>query len=241
MYDIAVHRDGMRTTNPTNQRKFGESHVKTRNTAVATVAALAVAFTGVAAHGATATSGSPTAASAHSAAPNVGSVEDGRTLFAGVYFAQGSVAEELSKSPEFRQVTKLSGENSTAEKHKATSAVMNVIQEKQPDFFQTFSEKLRSGNPRQVQSGIADGNSALRALAKERADAPDPGTASGTCVILAIDVLVVLNAGAAVNLSVAVAVQAWKYINTTSVAPEGEDNSLASEQRIAKLTQALAA
>ncbi|MYR46122.1 hypothetical protein [Streptomyces sp. SID5910] len=215
--------------------------MKTRNTAVAAVAALAVAFTGVAAHGAVATSGSTATAAAHSAAPKVGSAEDGRALFAGVYFSQGSVAEELSKSPDFRQVTKLSRENSTAEKHKATAAVMSAIEEKQPDFFRAFSEKLRSGDPRKVQSGIADGNTALRALAKDSADAPDPGTASGTCVILAIDVLVVVNAGAAVNLSVAVAIQAWKYVTNASVAPKGEDNSLASEQRIAKLTQILAA
>ncbi|MBH1933015.1 sporulation delaying protein family toxin [Streptomyces sp. AV19] len=211
--------------------------MKTKRAAVAVVAALAVSLTGVAAQGAVASSASHQSAAAV-AGPAVGTAKDGRDLFAGVIFSQGKVAEQVGKSSYFKLVSELHEKNSTKKNEKAVAQIMDQVEKKNPGFFKKFSAKLRSGDPRKVQSGINDAGRVLGTMSKKDvADIPN----GGECAILAVSVLVVLNAGAAINLSVAVGVQAWKYVNVTSFAPDDKQDSLKAERRIAKLTEILAA
>ena len=78
------------------------------------------------------------------------SAQDGRALFEGLAFAQGSVAKELADSGKFMDVAALRKENSTAEQRQAASALLDKIQQERPEFFSSFSQQLRSGDPRKV-------------------------------------------------------------------------------------------
>ncbi len=173
---------------------------------------------------------------------------DGRALFEGLAFAQGSVAKDLADSGKFVDVAALRKKNSTAEQRQATSALLDKIQKERPQFFHTFSQKLRSGDPRKVESGVAEAGDILKSLAAAaEPKARDTGTGTGRCatVVLAVNVLVAVNLGGAVNVSVAVNIQAaGNVVNAlnfwSSSAKDGE-SSLTRDEQIAELTQVLAA
>ncbi|MGW2781651.1 sporulation delaying protein family toxin [Streptomyces populi] len=172
---------------------------------------------------------------------------DGRALFEGLAFAQGSVAEELADSGKFVDVAALRKKNSTPEQRRAAAGVLNKIQKEQPEFFGSFSAKLRSGDPRQVESGLAGAGKILKSLASAKsAKAADTGTGTGRCatVVLAVNVLVAVNLGGAVNVSVAVNIQAaGNVVNALNFwsAPAQGGGSLTRDEQIAELTQVLAA
>ncbi|WP_179851099.1 sporulation delaying protein family toxin [Streptomyces sp. TLI_55] len=173
--------------------------------------------------------------------------QDGRALFAGLAFAQGAVAKDLADSGKFVDVAALRKENSTTAQRRAASALLDKIQKERPGFFSSFSQKLRSGDPRKVESGVAEAGSILKSLAAAaEPKAVDTGTGTGKCaaVVLAVNVLVAVNLGGAVNVSVAVNIQAAGNIvnalNFWSSSAKSE-NSLTRDEQIAELTQVLAA
>ncbi|WP_159106625.1 hypothetical protein [Streptomyces rishiriensis] len=172
--------------------------------------------------------------------------KDGRLLFEGLAFAQGPVAEKLARSGKFVDVATLRKENSTAEQMKAVTAVLDRIQKEHSDFFSSFSAKLRSGDPRQVESGVDQAAGILKSLATTKSRTGDTGTGIGRCanVVVAVNVLVAVNLGGAVNVSVAVNFQAAKWVVTTShfwSATEKGQSSLSRDEEMAQLTQVLAA
>ncbi|MFI5825306.1 hypothetical protein ACIA8I_40585 [Streptomyces rishiriensis] len=174
--------------------------------------------------------------------------KDGRLLFEGLAFAQGPVAEKLAQSGKFVDVATLRKENSTAEQRKAVTAVLDRTQKEHPDFFSSFSAKLRSGDPRQVESGVDQAASILKSPSTTNSRTGDTGTGIGIgrCanVVVAVNVLVAVNLGGAVNVSVAVNFQAAKWVVTTShfwSATEKGQSSLSRDEEIAQLTQVLAA
>ncbi|MDH6229327.1 MULTISPECIES: sporulation delaying protein family toxin [Streptomyces] len=219
------------------------------NIAVAAVAALGLGAT--VAQQAVATPKVAYASTALAATPEAKAkaTQDGRALFEGLAFAQGPVAEELADSGAFVDVAALREKNSTADQRRAVAGVLNKIQKERPQFFASFGSKLRSGDPRQVESGIAEAGNVLKALVSSTSSkekAVDPGTGTGQCatVVLAVNVLVAVNLGGAVNVSVAVNLQAAgnvvNALNFWSAAPQGE-STLTRDEQIAELTQVLAA
>ncbi|RXS83685.1 sporulation delaying protein family toxin [Streptomyces sp. TM32] len=217
-----------------------------RRTSVAIAAVTALAVSGVAVQGAMATPPAPRTHSAEALA-GVGTVKDGRALFEGLAFAQGTVAEELGKSGKFVDIAALRTKNSTPEQRKAATALLNAIQKQHPKFFSSFSAKLRSGDPRKVESATTEAGRILKSLAtKSSAAVADAGTGSGMCatVVLAINVLVAVNLGGVANVSVALNVQAWRAaVNTVDFwsSPPSGSSSLSRDQEIALLTKTLAA
>ncbi|MFJ2816166.1 sporulation delaying protein family toxin [Streptomyces sp. NPDC087294] len=172
--------------------------------------------------------------------------QDGRALFEGLAFAQGSVAKDLADSGKFVDIATLREENSTAEQRQAASALLDEIQKERPEFFSSFSQELRSGDPRKVESGVAEAGDILKALVAEaEPKAAGTGTGTGRCaaVVLAVNVLVAVNLGGALNVSVAVNIQAAgnvvNALNFWSSSAQGE-NPLTREEQIAELTQVLA-
>ena len=138
-------------------------------------------------------------------------------------------------------------ENSTAEQRQAASALLDKIQQERPEFFSSFSQQLRSGDPRKVESGVTEAGNILKSMsAQAEPKAADAGTGSGRCatVVLAVNVLVAVNLGGAVNVSVAVNIQAAgnviNALNFWSSSATGE-SSLTRDEQIAELTQVLAA
>lgn len=217
-----------------------------RRTSVAIAAVTALAVSGVAVQGAMAT---PTAPRTHSAEAlaGVGTAKDGRALFEGLAFAQGRVAEELGKSGKFVDIATLRTKNSTPEQRKAAASLLDTIQKQYPQFFSSFSTKLRSGDPRKVESAATEAAGILKSLAtKSSAAVAEAGTGAGMCatVVLAINVLIAINLGGVGNVSVALNVQAWKAAVTTVhfwTAPPNGSSSLSRDQEIALLTKTLAA
>ncbi|MFJ2824824.1 sporulation delaying protein family toxin [Streptomyces toxytricini] len=222
-----------------------------RRTSVAIAAATVLGLGGVVAQQAVATPsvGSVQSASAltPASATTAEAAQDGRALFEGLAFAQGSVAAELATSGKFVDVAALREQNSTAEQRQAVEGVLDRIQRENPQFFGAFSAKLRSGDPRQVEAGVAEAGRILQSLASSKeAKAGDIGTGTAQCatVVLAVNVLVAVNLGGAVNVSVAVNIQAaGNVVNALNFwsAPGNGGSSLSKDRQIAELTQVLAA
>ncbi|MFI1169210.1 hypothetical protein ACH4UM_38025 [Streptomyces sp. NPDC020801] len=213
--------------------------------AIAAVAVLGLG--GTVAQEAAASSATTHIASSLTSAPHskAEAAKDGRILFEGLAFAQGPVADKLAQSGKFVDVATLRKKNSTAEQRKAVTVVLDRIQKQHPDFFSSFSAKLRSGNPQQVESGIDEAVGILKSLSTTKVKAGDTGAGIGRCanVVLAVNVLVAINLGGVANVSVAVNVQAAKWVTTTShfwSASEKGQSSLSRDEEIAQLTQVLA-
>ncbi|WP_327132702.1 sporulation delaying protein family toxin [Streptomyces sp. NBC_01343] len=218
-----------------------------RRTSVAIAAVTILGLGGVVAQQAVATPVASQAGSSLAAASTAEATRDGRALFEGLAFAQGSVAAELADSGKFVDVAALREKNSTAEQRQAVSGVLDRIQREQPEFFGSFSAKLRSGDPRQVESGVAEAGKILQSLASSKAaNAGDIGTGTAQCatVVLAVNVLVAVNLGGAVNVAVAVNLQAaGNIVNALNFwsSPANGGSSLTKDEQIAGLTQVLAA
>ncbi|MBH1938631.1 hypothetical protein I5Q34_30970 [Streptomyces sp. AV19] len=214
------------------------------NVAIAAVAVLGLG--GVVAQEATASSATSHAASTTPAAKSkADATRDGRALFEGLTFAQGPVAEKLAHSGKFVDVAALRKKNSTADQRKAVTAVLDGIQKQRPDFFSSFSAKLRSGDPRQVKGGIAEAADILKSLSTTKVKNIGTGAGTGECVnvVAAVNILVAVNLGGVANVSVAVNAQASKWVVNTShfwSSFERGQSSLNRDEEIAQLTQVLA-
>jgi SdpC family antimicrobial peptide len=114
------------------------------------------------------------------------SAEDGRAVFAGVYFGQGEVGEQLASTTHFggADVDALREANGTAEGRAATAAITDAVAERSPGFFGDLSSDMRSGDPRAVQRALARGAAQIKAVTREDS-ARDNGRADGTFVIVA--------------------------------------------------------
>ncbi|GAA2615006.1 MULTISPECIES: hypothetical protein [Streptomyces] len=218
-----------------------------RRTSVAIAAVTILGLGSVVAQQAVATPVASRAGSSLAAASTAEATQDGRALFEGLAFAQGDVAAELAESGMFVDVAALREKNSTAEQRQAVSGVLDRIQREQPQFFGSFSVKLRSGDPRQVESGVAEAGKILQSLASSKAaNAGDIGTGTAQCatVVLAVNVLIAVNLGGAINAAVAVNIQAaGNIVNALNFwsAPGNGGSSLTKDQQIAGLTRVLAA
>ncbi|WP_438292794.1 hypothetical protein [Streptomyces sp. HUAS TT7] len=221
-----------------------------RRASVAIAAVTVLGLGGVVAQQAVATPAAPHAASSltSGSVSKADATRDGRSLFEGLAFAQGSVAKKLADSGKFVDIAALREKNSTTEQRQAVAGVLDKIQKERPQFFSSFSTKLRSGDPRQVASGVAEAGEVLKSqstTAVTKANDTGAGVAQCATVVLAVNVLVAVNLGGAVNVSVAVNIQAAGNIvnalNFWSSAPAKGEGSLTKDEQIAQLTQVLAA
>ncbi|MFE2294292.1 hypothetical protein [Streptomyces sp. NPDC059452] len=183
------------------------------------------------------------AAAAEASRSAVGTEADGRELLAGLFFLQGETGKKFTELRSYTGAKDAYRENANAESRKAVGELLDIIAAKDSGFFSTFSSQLRSGDPRKVEAGM---NAAVKLLTKVTVDAEEAGNAkdigagTGYCAVLALNVLIVVNAGGAVNVSVAINLQAWKYVVNASVAPSGGDYDITKEQQVADITRLVA-
>ncbi|WP_406220538.1 hypothetical protein [Streptomyces decoyicus] len=205
----------------------------------ATVLALGVAAPAVAIDNAAIAKSGPTMKLAAQKGAKVGTDQDGRDIFAGLFFIQGEVGKQFAKMPEYTEAKKNYKANNSAKAKKATALVMDAIAKKDKGFFAAYSAKLRSGDPRKVEAGMGDAVKLLNKVVSE--DEKDLGEGSGKCVIsvLAVQSLIVVTTGGGAVVSVAVVAQAWKWVVNASVAAGTTD--LSKDQKIADITKLLAA
>ncbi|WP_353945226.1 sporulation delaying protein family toxin [Streptomyces sp. HUAS MG91] len=215
-----------------------------RNIAVSSAAALALGIAGPSAtaldHGAAAKTASATARAGGSGTTTIGTGQDGRDIFAGLFFVQGEIGQQFAGMPEYTEAEKNYEANNTAEAKAAADRVMDVIAEADPEFFAGYSSDLRSGDPRKVEAGMADAVTLLNKLADE--DAKELGTGDAKCVVsvLAVQSLVVVTTGGAAAVSVAVVAQAWKWVVNASRSTTPGSSDLEKDQKIADITRLLA-
>ncbi len=205
----------------------------------AAVLALGVAAPAVALDNAASAKSGPTVKLTVQKGTRVGTDQDGRDILAGLFFIQGEVGKQFADIPEYTEAKKNYEANNSAKAKKATALVMDAIAKKDEGFFADYSAKLRSGDPRKVEAGMGDAVKLFNKVVSE--DEKDLGDGSGKCVInvLAVQSLVVVTTGGAAAVSVAVAVQAWKWVVNASMAAGTSD--LSKDQKIADITRLLAA
>ncbi len=85
------------------------------------------------------------------------SADDGLALFTGIYFAQGQVGEYLTDTLAFSDPDGELAANSTPEALETVAEITDAIAAGNPGFFAAFSEDLRSGDPRRVESALERG------------------------------------------------------------------------------------
>ncbi|MFE7410245.1 sporulation delaying protein family toxin [Streptomyces laurentii] len=179
----------------------------------------------------------------------VSAKDDGENVFRGLFFAQGKVGNELAKLDLFSEARQYLDNNSD-EEIRAADAVMDLINEKSPDFFAQFSDDVRSGNPRRVEQGVVDAQDMLLAIAQE-ADANaapvENGQLCGVTVAVAAAVVhvaaVITAAGAVVTVTIAVGANFVKGKNWFW-SPEpisGDGSQLSKDEAVAQVTEALKA
>ncbi|MEV0008722.1 sporulation delaying protein family toxin [Streptomyces sp. NPDC051840] len=165
-----------------------------------------------------------------SALPRLSASEDGRRLFAGVFFGQGAVAGKLSAAgllPGFEP-----GANKSPEASRAVAELTEKIEQRSPGIFAEFSAKSRSGDPRLVEEATAAVSRALVSASDSDLSAP---TDSADCVTLVVAVAV-----AAVVIGVATGafvVNAAAYINV--VVSTKPSQGLPKDELLAGLTKTL--
>ncbi|MFD6420488.1 hypothetical protein [Streptomyces sp. NPDC060198] len=211
--------------------------------AIATLATIAAL--GGAALTAQQASAAPSSVSAIAVSSAVGSAEDGRALFAGLFFLQGEVGDALEESPYFSDPSGELQNNESPEARAATEQLLDSIATTDADFFASFSTELRSGVPQRVEAGLNAAGEALRgAVSTDEGDVPVTGAGQGRCLVAiavaAVNSVAAVNLGAAVNVVVAANVLT-KVNFWFGVAPEdAEADPIAAEQAVADLTSRLA-
>ncbi|MCK8681327.1 hypothetical protein [Streptomyces lichenis] len=212
---------------------------------LATVAAVtAIGVGGVATSNASAAPSTGTApVAAHRSGPAVGTVQDGRDVYAGLIFLQGDLGRKFAELGPYTGAAESYRKNDNAEARQAVAQVLDAIAEKDSGFFSAFSTQVRSGDPRKVESGMDRAVKLLTEVTVDEKDTTSPkalGAGDGRCAVLALNVLIVVNVGGAVNVSVAVNLQAWKNVINMSVAP-ADEGSITKDQKIADITRLAAA
>ncbi|QLH25341.1 hypothetical protein [Streptomyces sp. Rer75] len=158
---------------------------------------------------------------------------DGKMLFTGLYFGQGTVGEKLLASDAF--IGDRSGQlekNGTPEALKAITELTAAIDKASPEFFATFSADVRSGNPFRVKDAVEAGAAEVDKVAKVESE---DGTASGTCLVtvnVGAFVNVVAGINAATQANVVLELNLWWSASADSTGP-------ASDEQIAAFTEQL--
>ncbi|MFF1376895.1 hypothetical protein [Streptomyces sp. NPDC058308] len=214
---------------------------------LATMAAVtAIGVGGVISSNASAAPSAKTApVAADKSGPVPGTDQDGRDLYAGLIFLQGDLGKKFAELGSYSGAPDSYRKNNNAEARRAVAQVLDAITEKEPGFFSAFSAKVRSGDPRKVESGMDQAVKLLTDVTVDEKDtgknSGDVGTGTGRCAVLAVNVLVAVNVGGAVNVSVAVNVQAWKNVVNMSRAAPDDEGGITKEQKVADITRLAAA
>ncbi|MGW2567590.1 hypothetical protein [Streptomyces sp. NPDC001537] len=154
---------------------------------------------------------------------------DGKALFTGLYFGQGTVGEKLLKSDAFiGDRTGQLKKNSTPEARKAIAELAAAIDKASPDFFAKFSANVRSGNPFRVKDAVDTGTAQIEKIAKAQSD---DGSGIGTCavtvnVVAFVNVVGGINVASQVNVVLELAL--WWSAPAGDLAPEKSDEQIAA-------------
>ncbi|MFI1256426.1 sporulation delaying protein family toxin [Streptomyces netropsis] len=210
--------------------------------------AAAVCFTGVTAAASPSADHAKTVKAAP-AKPGPNATQDGKAVFNGLFFGQGKVGAELAKSPMFSDMRKNLTKADAKDSARVAQAVTEAIEAKYPGFFAAFAKKVRSGDPRKVESAINDAQSKLLSIAKttdgkNSAQLAQNGQMCGTLVAVAGAVVhiaaAVTAAAAAVTVTVAVGANFVKAKNWFwSAPPKGDDTALGHDEAVADVTKIL--
>ncbi len=221
-------------------------NARMKRTLTAIVTATTIGLSGVAvSHASAAPAVNATTVAADKPGPAVGTDRDGRDLYAGLIFLQGGIGEKFAELDSYSGAKESYRRNDSAKARQVVGQVLDAIAKKDPRFFGSFSTRVRSGDPRKVESGMDQAVKLLTDVTvdgKGAAESPeDVGAGTGRCAVLAVNVLIAVNAGGAVNVSVAINVQAWKnVVNMSRVAPTDE-GGLTKNQKVADITRLAAA
>ncbi|MEU1372203.1 sporulation delaying protein family toxin [Streptomyces triculaminicus] len=223
----------------------------TRRTAgiIAGLTAAAVCVTGATAAAAPSAADHAKTVKTAPAKPAPNAAEDGKAVFKGLFFGQGKVGAELAKSPLFSEMRAELATSDAKDSARVAQVVTDAVDAKHPGFFASFAKKVRSGDPRKVESAVNDAQAKLLSIAK-KADAKDTaqpvqnGQMCGTFVAVAGAVVhiaaAVTAAAAAVTVTVAVGANFVKAKNWFwSVAPKGDDTALGHDEAVATVTKIL--
>lgn len=167
-----------------------------------------------------------------------GTTADGRRLFRGIFFGHGPVADQLVTLDAFSTIQQMR-QNNTLPQRKAVVAILNHIEHSSPNFFATFSKRMRSGDPYQVEKALRSGGDLLDQTLR-RVGSGDPRLAKGTCFYVAVvvtflaagNVYYAVNAAQAANVVYEVN---WFWSSTAST------NGLSLQRKVVKLTELLQA
>ncbi|MFG3085622.1 hypothetical protein [Streptomyces parvulus] len=169
---------------------------------------------------------------AHAAAPATKVADpaaDGRELFTGLYFGQGTVGEELRGSDAF--IGDPEGQlerNGTPEAREAIKELTTAIGKASPDFFATFSTDVRSGNPFRVKAAVEAGAAEVDKVVEAESGS---GTGDGKCLVtvnVGAFVNVVAGINAATQANVVLELNFWWGSSAEAPAPERSDEQIAA-------------
>ncbi|TCP61546.1 sporulation delaying protein family toxin [Baia soyae] len=175
---------------------------------------------------------------------------DGETIYRGIAFGQGPVAELF---PEIWTKEVLAKAN-TEESKKAVDLIMKEFKAKDSNFFKELESSIYARDLTEVDTTLQKGANLLQSIAKINSTTQNAlGTGTGQCIVVAVGVAVVavtatavfnygalVNAAAGVNVYAAVVAKTKVYLKAPS--PDdisNEDSSLAREYFLQDLTERL--
>ncbi|WP_405615090.1 hypothetical protein [Streptomyces sp. NBC_00076] len=172
---------------------------------------------------------------------SVGSTADGRALFRGIFFGQGTVAQALAKDSDlFSKIGEVYKQNNGATAMKAGDALLDALAKKNPGYFQRFSTEVHSGSPARVQAALLRAPKDLKAIGVGAKDA-DAGPTCVTIAVAAAGVHIVAALTAAVVAVAEAAVAGANIVIGTnwfwSASKAG--STLTQEEAVAKVTTLL--
>ncbi|WDZ86562.1 hypothetical protein [Micromonospora cathayae] len=161
------------------------------------------------------------------ATSTVGTTADGAALVRGVFFMQGEVGRKLERLPYVFMDAENLRKNRSARAVEGVNRLIGAAEAARPGMLASFSTRMRSGDPYQVEAALNDAGAALRAVMVDQ-----PMTLSGEeeeevdTAATVHTATTVVNVGAAVvALAVFVAVAAVlvlvALINTPEEPPGG--------------------
>ncbi|MEW2299149.1 hypothetical protein AB0958_04035 [Streptomyces sp. NPDC006655] len=154
---------------------------------------------------------------------------DGKALFTGLYFGQGTVGEKLLKSDAFiGDRTGQLKKNGTPEARNAITKLAAAIDKASPSFFSQFSADVRSGNPFRVKDAVDAGTAQIEKIAKVQSD---DGTGTGTCAVT-VNVVAFVNVVGGINVAsqanVVLELNFWWSARAGDLAPVKSDEQIAA-------------
>ncbi|MCH0541062.1 sporulation delaying protein family toxin [Streptomyces sp. MUM 203J] len=181
-----------------------------------------------------------------SAASAVSAKTDGENVFRGLFFGQGEVGRNLAALDLFAEARQHL-DNETPDETRASDAVIDLINKRNPFFFADLSRQARSGDPRQVEQAVIEAQDMLLSVAKtdKKATPVENGQLCGVTVAVGAAVVhvaaAVTAAGAVVTVTIAVGANFVKGKNWFwSAQPTSADQTpLSRDEAVAQVTKAL--